>query len=90
MKLKSENKMKLKIAIILILAGVLLSGCLNNQPAEVQPTTTVQSTTPPEIVTLNGAGATFPYPLISKWSSEYNKVSRISRSIIRAWEAVRV
>lgn len=23
---------------------------------------------------LNGAGATFPYPLISKWSSEYNKI----------------
>lgn len=23
---------------------------------------------------LNGAGATFPYPLISKWASEYNKI----------------
>ncbi|MCA9598526.1 MAG: phosphate ABC transporter substrate-binding protein PstS [Myxococcales bacterium] len=26
-----------------------------------------------ENVTLNGAGATFPYPLYSKWMSEYNK-----------------
>ena len=26
-------------------------------------------------VTLNGAGATFPYPLYSKWISEYNKVN---------------
>lgn len=25
--------------------------------------------------TLNAAGATFPYPLISKWSSEYNKIN---------------
>ncbi len=25
-------------------------------------------------VTLNGAGATFPYPIYSKWFSEYNKV----------------
>jgi len=66
--------MKLKIAIILILAGVLLAGCVSKQPAEVQPTTTVQPTKAPETITLNGAGATFPYPLISKWSSEYNKI----------------
>lgn len=26
-------------------------------------------------VTLNGAGATFPYPLYSKWMSEYNKAN---------------
>jgi phosphate transport system substrate-binding protein len=66
--------MKLKLAIILILAGVLLAGCLSNQPTQVQPTTTVQPTKAPETITLNGAGATFPYPLISKWSSEYNKI----------------
>ena len=24
--------------------------------------------------TLNGAGATFPYPMYSKWFSEYHKV----------------
>ena len=24
--------------------------------------------------TLNGAGATFPYPIYSKWFSEYNKL----------------
>ncbi|MFZ3385193.1 MAG: substrate-binding domain-containing protein, partial [Candidatus Methanoperedens sp.] len=65
---------RLKILLILILAGVLLAGCVNKQPAEVQPTATVQPTKAPETVTLNGAGATFPYPLISKWSSEYNKI----------------
>lgn len=67
------NKMKLKIVIILIMAVVLLSGCVSKQPAE--PATNVQATKTPESVTLNGAGATFPYPLISKWSSEYNKIN---------------
>ncbi|MDO8725391.1 MAG: phosphate ABC transporter substrate-binding protein PstS [Candidatus Methanoperedens sp.] len=73
------NKMKLKIAIILIMAGVLLAGCVGEQPTEVMPavqSTTVQPTKAPETVTLNGAGATFPYPLISKWSSEYNKIKQ--------------
>jgi phosphate transport system substrate-binding protein len=68
---------RLKIIIILILAGVVLAGCVSKQPTEVQPIvqpTTVQPTKAPETITLNGAGATFPYPLISKWSSEYNKM----------------
>jgi len=42
---------------------------------EVQPGTTVQPSKVIGTVTLNGAGATFPYPLISKWSSEYNKIN---------------
>jgi phosphate transport system substrate-binding protein len=65
--------MKLKIVIILIVAGVLLAGCVSKQSAEV-PATTAQPSKVLETVTLNGAGATFPYPLISKWSSEYNKI----------------
>jgi phosphate transport system substrate-binding protein len=73
------NKMsRLKIIIILILAGVFLAGCVSKSPESqvtVQPTApTVQSTEVSGTVTLNGAGATFPYPLISKWSSEYNKI----------------
>ncbi len=76
MVIKKMNR--LKVIIILILAGVLLAGCVS-KPAEVQPTgqpiTTVQPTKAPETVTLNGAGATFPYPLLSKWSSEYNKIN---------------
>jgi len=27
-----------------------------------------------QTTTLNGAGATFPYPIYSKWFSEYNKL----------------
>ncbi|MDL5502115.1 MAG: phosphate ABC transporter substrate-binding protein PstS, partial [Candidatus Methanoperedens sp.] len=75
-----KNKMnRLKIILILILAGVLLAGCVSKQPAEVQPAQStgipaVQTAKAPATVTLNGAGATFPYPLISKWSSEYNKI----------------
>ncbi|MFZ3059576.1 MAG: phosphate ABC transporter substrate-binding protein PstS [Candidatus Methanoperedens sp.] len=64
---------RLKTILILILAGVLIAGCVSKPPAEVQPT--VQPTKAPETLTLNGAGATFPYPLISKWSSEYNKIN---------------
>ena len=66
--------MKLKIVIILIVAGVLLAGCVSKQPTDVQPGTTVEPSKVIGTVTLNGAGATFPYPLISKWSSEYNKI----------------
>ncbi len=67
-----------KIVLILILAGVLIAGCISKQPADkttVQPTmATEQPTKAPATITLNGAGATFPYPLIFKWSSEYNKI----------------
>ncbi len=63
-----------KIVIILLLAGVLLAGCVSKQPAQLQPIKSEQPTRASETVTLNGAGATFPYPLISKWSSEYNRI----------------
>ena len=39
------------------------------------PTTT--TTTPLPIVPLNGAGATFPAPLYTKWFDEYNKITGI-------------
>src|SRR5215468_9724781 len=38
--------------------GILLSGAAATAPAEQ----------------INGAGATFPYPMYSKWFSEYNKL----------------
>lgn len=70
MKMKRRN-----IVIILILAGVLLAGCIS-KPAQPEPTSSVlQPTKAPETITLIGAGATFPYPLLSKWSSEYNKIN---------------
>lgn len=42
--------------------AVLLTGLLLALPLSGQTTT------------LNGAGATFPYPMYSKWFSEYNKL----------------
>lgn len=69
---------RLKTIIILILAGVLVAGCVTEQPAgdqSAQPTAKEQQTKAAGTVTLNGAGATFPYPLLFKWSSEYNKIN---------------
>lgn len=33
-----------------------------------------QSTLTTQTITLNGAGATFPFPLIDKWATEYHKI----------------
>ena len=33
-----------------------------------------------QTVQINGAGATFPYPIYSKWFSEYNKSTRRFKS----------
>ncbi|MEI9953519.1 MAG: phosphate ABC transporter substrate-binding protein PstS [Pseudomonadota bacterium] len=59
-----------------LLVGLLLTlvACKGNQPA---PAPAASDSTPAvkkdEPVSLTGAGATFPYPLYSKWISEYNK-----------------
>jgi len=59
-----------------LLAGLLLAlaACKGNQaaPAAVSSSPAVEPKKD-EGISLNGAGATFPYPLYSKWISEYNK-----------------
>ncbi|MEO3993884.1 MAG: phosphate ABC transporter substrate-binding protein PstS [Desulfurococcaceae archaeon TW002] len=55
-----------KIAVLVIAVAVILTSVL-----AYQNSLTTQTTQP---VTLNGAGATFPFPLIDKWVSEYNKI----------------
>ena len=59
-----------------LLAGLLLAlaACKGNQAAPA-PTSSAAAPEPKkdEGVSLNGAGATFPFPLYSKWISEYNK-----------------
>jgi len=63
-----------------LLAGLLLAlvACKGNQPSDA-PTAKAEGATPApkkdEAISLNGAGATFPYPLYSKWISEYNKLN---------------
>ncbi|MBI3204823.1 MAG: phosphate ABC transporter substrate-binding protein PstS [Myxococcales bacterium] len=50
-------------------------GCA--KPDSAGPSGAGSAASPPAggTVTLNGAGATFPYPLYSKWISEYNKAN---------------
>src|SRR5215472_15448100 len=51
------------LAVALALAG-LLAACSQESPGPSSSGT----------VTLNAAGATFPYPIYSKWFSEYHKL----------------
>src|SRR5450631_328495 len=59
-----------------LLAGLLLAlaACKGNQAAPA-PAGSAAAAEPKkdEGISLNGAGATFPFPLYSKWISEYNK-----------------
>src|ERR1700742_3625840 len=63
-----------------VFAGLALiaSGCKggSDQSAEQKPATSAAAAEPakPSQVTPNGAGATFPNALYSKWTSEYNTV----------------
>ncbi len=56
------------------LLGASLWGC--KPSSQEAPTTETEASSPATgPVTLNGAGSTFVYPLMSKWSSEYQKVA---------------
>jgi len=75
---KSNKKMLAAVGIILVVliaVGAYYSFGTTNPPATTTTsginTMTYESMQP---VTLNGAGATFPFPLISKMSAEYNKL----------------
>ncbi|MEM3708916.1 MAG: phosphate ABC transporter substrate-binding protein PstS [Nitrososphaerales archaeon] len=62
MKSKSGiSKIMVALAIILIITGAVAAYYA------LTPKT--------QTITLNGAGATFPEPLIKKWASEYNKIN---------------
>lgn len=52
------------------------TGTTSATPANTTSTTPA-STTTLAVVPLNGAGASFPYPLYSKWFDEYNKLTGI-------------
>lgn len=63
-----------------LLVGLMfaLVACKGNQPAEgtvAKAEGAAPAAKKDETVNLNGAGATFPYPLYSKWISEYNKLN---------------
>ena len=62
-----------------VAVGLLATGCKGSssspsgesQAASVPPTSQVQN----QSQTLNGAGSTFVYPLMSKWAAEYQKTA---------------
>jgi phosphate transport system substrate-binding protein len=56
--------------------GTTTTATTTTQPTTTTAATTTSTTTLP-IVPLNGAGATFPAPLYSKWFDEYNKLTNI-------------
>jgi len=64
-----------------LLAGLLLAlvACKGNGPSEAPAASGAAVSAPEpkkdEAVSLNGAGATFPFPLYSKWIAEYNKLN---------------
>lgn len=65
-----HSSKKWKWLILPVVAGLLvavfmLSGCSST------------TETPAQAVNLNGAGATFPYPLYSKWFNEYYKITGV-------------
>jgi phosphate transport system substrate-binding protein len=63
-----------------LLTALLLSvvACKGNQASDTAAPASSDTAAAPkkdEAISLNGAGATFPYPLYSKWISEYNKLN---------------
>jgi phosphate transport system substrate-binding protein len=56
--------------LAIFLSLLLLAGC---EASKGRPS--MEGTQPTGVVSLNGAGATFPFPLYSKWMSEYNKIN---------------
>lgn len=69
---------RLKITIILILAGVLLAGCVSRQPAEVQPTTSTATSPTTAISQLSGSvkidGSSTVFPISEAVGEEFQKL----------------
>jgi len=60
------------LSFFMVIFGLIgCKGKTEPQPASKTESLAAQPATP---VSLNGAGATFPYPLYSKWISEYGKL----------------
>lgn len=55
--------------VLIGLPLLALVGCDKSSPSE-----SGDDRGAPELIALNGAGATFPYPLYSKWMAEYNRL----------------
>src|SRR5688572_13290035 len=60
---------------LLLLLSILGLFACNKGSSESAPGAGSAAPAGPKEVSLTGAGATFPYPLYSKWMSEYNKLN---------------
>ena len=58
----------MKLKSLLILVSIALAAC---QPSETKTSSSAPAASGP--ITINGAGATFPNPIYSKWFDEYQK-----------------
>jgi phosphate transport system substrate-binding protein len=62
---------------ILIITGLVLSGCSSGNTTTTSGVSTTPTSTTSQIVDLNGAGATFPSILYTKWFDEYHKITGV-------------
>lgn len=56
------------------LAALTLFGCSKSQQGDPGGAAPSNASASGDVIKLNGAGATFPYPLYSKWMDEYQKL----------------
>ncbi len=70
------NTLDIRTSAALALAFAL-TGCNKSAPPSPSDTASASAATqaPGGNITLNGAGSTFVYPLLSKWSADYQKIS---------------
>ncbi len=66
-------KTKLYPTLLALLALVLMAGC--SKKTEDKSSSAESKAAEDKEVSLQGAGATFPYPLYSKWMAEYNRLN---------------
>ena len=63
--------MRIRVIAAGLVAAVITAACGGGAPPQADQSA---DTTAGENVQINGAGATFPYPIYSKWFSEYSKL----------------
>jgi phosphate transport system substrate-binding protein len=76
MTMKKSIRWLLVLAAGILVVSILLVGCSASATTPGAATTPSTSTTS-QAQSLNGAGATFPAPLYTKWFDEYNKLTGV-------------
>ncbi|MGB9860245.1 MAG: phosphate ABC transporter substrate-binding protein PstS [Moorellaceae bacterium] len=74
MKLNIARKSWIVLLAVALVLAVNVSGCISRRPEQQGSDQGNKPAEQAPSITLNGAGASFPYPLYSKWIQEYKKV----------------